>query len=123
VENISEATAQTIDEAIREEILEEIADLEVYARAGKAPPHCRGYRFKVNGNPLVSSDRFITGRSVLEMAGLIPAANYTLRVTIAGQRPQKVGLDERVDLRKPGIEKFKALPRDQTEGAPNASAV
>jgi hypothetical protein len=123
MENFSEDTTQTIDEAIREEILEEIADLEVYARAGKAPPHCRGYRFKVNGNPFVSNDRFITGRSVLEMAGLNPAANYTLRVTIAGQRPQKVGLDERIDLRKPGIEKFKALPRDQTEGGTNASPV
>jgi hypothetical protein len=123
MENFSVDTAQTIDEAVREEILEEIADLEMYAKAGKAPPHCRGYRFKVNGNPFVSNDRFITGRSVLEMAGLSPAANYTLRVTIAGQRPQKVGLDERVDLRKPGIEKFKALPRDQTEGGINASSV
>jgi len=37
-------------------------------------------------------------------------------VKIAGQRPQKVELDEQVDLRHPGVEKFKALPRDQTEG-------
>jgi hypothetical protein len=120
MENLNTDTVQSIDEAVREEILEEIADLEEYAKAGKAPPHCRGYRFKVNGNPFVSNDRYITGRSVLEMAGLFPVANYTLRVTVAGQRPQKVGLDERVDLRKAGIEKFKALPRDQTEGYSNA---
>ena len=34
----------------------------------------------------------------------------------AGERPRKVGLDEKIDLRRPGVEKFKALPRDQTEG-------
>ncbi len=56
------------------------------------------------------------GREVLELAGLRPPKDYTLRVKVAGQKPEKVGLDEKVDLRKPGIEKFKALPRDQTEG-------
>jgi len=106
----------SVAEAIREEIHEEIADLEEYARLGKEPPHCRGYRFKVNGNPFVVSERFITGREVLELAGLRPPKDYTLRVKVAGQKPEKVGLDEKVDLRKPGIEKFKALPRDQTEG-------
>lgn len=103
-------------EAIQEEIREEIADLEEYARLGKAPPHCRAYRFKVNGNPYEVSERFITGREVLELAGLRPPKDYTLRVKVAGQKPEKVELDEKVDLRKPGIEKFKALPRDQTEG-------
>lgn len=103
-------------EAIREEISEEIADLEDYARRGEAPPHCRGYKIKVNGDPFVVHDRYITGREVLELAGLTPPKDYTLRVTVAGQRPKKVDLDEKVDLRQPGIEKFKALPRDQTEG-------
>jgi len=105
-----------IAEAIREEISEEIADLEDYARRGEAPPRCRGYKFKVNGDPFVSHDRYITGQEVLELAGLLPPKEYTLRVKVAGQRLQKVGLDEKVDLRRPGIEKFKALPRDQTEG-------
>lgn len=103
-------------EAIREEISEEIADLEDYARRGEAPPHCRAYRFKVNGTPYVWENRFITGREVLETANLKPPEKYTLRVKVAGQRPEKVGLDDKVDLRRPGIEKFKALPRDQTEG-------
>jgi Multiubiquitin len=103
-------------DAILEEISEEIADLEEYARRGEAPPHCRGYRIKINGELFVVNDRFITGREVLTLASLVPPADYTLRVKLAGQRLQKVELDEKVDLRKPGIEKFKALPRDQTEG-------
>ena len=113
---VMDGSADEVTEAIREEISDEIADLEDYARRGEAPPHCRGYRIKVNGEPFVVHDRFITGREVLELAGLTPPGDYTLRVKVAGQRPQKVDLNEKVDLRQPGIEKFKALPRDQTEG-------
>lgn len=113
---VVEGSADEEVEAIREEISEEIADLEDYARRGVAPPHCRGYKIKVNGDPFIVHDRYITGREVLELAGLTPPKNYTLRVKVAGQRPQKVELNEKVDLRQPGIEKFKALPRDQTEG-------
>src|SRR5262249_39527846 len=103
-------------EAIHEDILDEIADLEEYARQGKRPPRSRGYRIRVNGKPFEVMQQFITGREVLELAGLTPPENYLLRVKIAGQRPQKVDLDEQIDLRHPGVEKFKALPRDQTEG-------
>jgi hypothetical protein len=113
---VVDVSTDEVIEAIREEISEEIADLEDYARRGEAPPHCRGYKIKVNGEPFVVHDRIITGREVLELAGLTPPKDYTLRVKVAGQRPQKVDLNEKVDLRQPGIEKFKALPRDQTEG-------
>ncbi|MGD9743028.1 MAG: multiubiquitin domain-containing protein [Dongiaceae bacterium] len=102
--------------AIREEILDEIADLEDYARLGKQPPHCRGYRIRVNGERFVVHEPRPTGREILTLAGLTPPENYTLRVKVAGQKPEKVKLDDRVDLRRPGVEKFKALPRDQTEG-------
>lgn len=103
-------------ETIREEILEEIADLAEYARHGKVPPRCRGYRFKVNNQHYEVFEPIITGRQVLAIADLVPPERYTLRVKIAGERPQKVKLDEEVNLRAPGIEKFKALPNDQTEG-------
>jgi plasmid stabilization system protein ParE len=103
-------------EAIREEILDEIADLEEYARQGKQPPRCRGYRIRVNGERYEIYNSQPTGREILELANLRPSQNYTLRVKVAGQQPRKVELDEKVDLRQPGIEKFKALPRDQQEG-------
>lgn len=102
--------------AAQEQVLNEIADLEEYARKGEKPPLCRGYRIKVNGKPYVVDKPCITGREVLILAGLTPPESYTLRVKVAGQRPEKVDLDDKVDLRRPGIEKFKALPRDQTEG-------
>jgi len=99
-----------------EAVLDDIIDLEDYARQGKAPPLARGYRLKINGDAYVVHDPIVTGREVLTLAGLLPAEDYTLRVKLSGQRPQKVSLDEELDLRHPGVEKFKALPRDQTEG-------
>jgi Multiubiquitin len=100
-----------------EEVLEEVVDLEKYAREGKQPPLSRGYRIRINGDQFVVSNPHPTGREILTLAGLLPAEDYTLRIKYAGEKPRKVELDEKVDLRKPGVEKFKALPRDQTEGA------
>lgn len=99
-----------------EEVLDEIVDLEEYAKLGKRPPLSKGYRIRVNGEAFVVHEPSPTGRAILTLAGLLPAENYTLREKLAGQKPQKVGLDQKVDLRRPGVEKFKALPRDQTEG-------
>ena len=99
-----------------ETILDDIIDLEEYAKLGKRPPLAKGYRIKINGDSYVVHDPTPTGREVLTLAGLLPAKDYTLRVKLKGERPRKVGLDEKVDLRHPGVEKFKALPRDQTDG-------
>ena len=99
-----------------EEVLDEIVDLEEYAKLGKQPPLSKGYRIRVNGEAFVVHEPTPTGRAILTLAGLLPAENYTLRVKMAGERPHKVELNEHVDLRRHGVEKFKALPRDQTEG-------
>ena len=99
-----------------ETILDDIIDLEEYAKLGKRPPLAKGYRLRINGESYVVHDATPTGREVLTLAGLLPAKEYTLRVKYAGERPRKVVLDDEIDLRRPGVEKFKALPRDQTEG-------
>jgi hypothetical protein len=104
-------------EAGVEEILNDIVDLEEYAREGKRPPLSRGYRIRVNGEPIVVEKPIVTGREILTLAGLLPAENYTLRIKMSGEKPRRVELDEQIDLRHPGVEKFKALPRDQSEGA------
>lgn len=97
-------------------VIEDVIDLEEYAKRGERPPLTKGYRIRVNGEQYVISNASPTGREVLTLAGLLPPENYTLRVKVSGKPPQKVGLDEEIDLRQPGVEKFKALPRDQTEG-------
>lgn len=97
-------------------VLDDIVDLEEYAKRGERPPVAKGYRIRINGEAYVVYDPIITGREVLTLAGLRPPENYTLRLKQAGEKPRKIELDEKVNLRHPGVEKFKALPRDQTEG-------
>lgn len=104
------------DDAGEEAVLDDIIDLEEYAKRGERPPLAKGYRIRINGDAFVVHDPKPTGREILTLGGLLPAENYTLRVKRAGEKPEKVGLDEKIDLRKQGVEKFKALPRDQTEG-------
>jgi len=102
--------------AIREEILDEIADLEEYAARGEPPPRCRGYRIRVNRERFVIHEPDPTRETILEKAGLTPVDQWTLRIKMHGGHSKLIQPGERVDLTKPGIEKFKALPRDQTEG-------
>ncbi|MGE0490088.1 MAG: multiubiquitin domain-containing protein [Vulcanimicrobiota bacterium] len=99
-----------------ENVLDQDVDLAEYARRGQRPPLARGYRLRINGDAFVISQATPTGRDILTLGGLLPAENYTLRVKLSNQRPKKVKLDERVDLTVLGIERFKAVPRDQTEG-------
>ena len=113
--NIGTGQSECDDSGV-EAILDEIIDLEEYAKLGKRPPLAKGYRFRVNADSYVVHDPTPTGLELLTLAGLLPAKDYTLRVKFDGERPRKVGLDEKVDLRRVGVEKFKAMPRDQTEG-------
>ena len=99
-----------------EEVLDDVIDLEEYAKRGERPPLAKGYRIRINGEPYVVHQSVVTGEETLTIGGLLPAKDYTLRIKRAGERPEKVGLHEKVDLREKGVEKFKALPRDQTEG-------
>lgn len=99
-----------------EALLDEIIDLEIHAREGKRARRARGYRFKVNDVPYVWHAPSITGREVLTLAGLTPPDKYSLRLKVLGHKPHKVELDELVDLRRPGVEKFRAIRCDQHEG-------
>lgn len=74
------------------------------------------YKFKVRNDVYETPDRFITGRQVLEAAGLIPPENYKLDLKTHGNHYREIGLGEQVDLAEPGIEKFVAITRDQYEG-------
>ncbi len=103
--------------ALVEEIRDEIADLEEYARQGKRPPRCRGYRIRVNGDRFVVYQPEPTGLQILEVAGISPPEQFGLYIKVGGRQFERVALDETVDLTQHGVEKFKTLPIDQTDGA------
>lgn len=79
-------------------------------------PYDKGYKFKVRNQVYNSENRFITGREVLEAAGLIPVTQYKLDLKLKGNIYREIGLDESVDLAEPGIEKFTYISRTQSEG-------
>ncbi len=99
-----------------EAVVDDVIDLEEYAKKGERPPLATGYRIKINGEYFIVHNPVVSGAAILTLAGLLPAENFTLRVKRAGQKPERICLDDEVDLRERGVEKFKALPRDQTEG-------
>jgi hypothetical protein len=99
-----------------EEIADEVIDLEAFSKTGKRPPRARAYRFKVNDDVFEWPKPVITGREVLTLAGLTPPENYSLRLKVAGGKPRKIELNDKVDLREPGVEKFRAIRKDQNDG-------
>ena len=93
----------------------EIIDLEEYAAQNKIPPKHRRYRVRINKELFVFDIADPTREQILEKAGLVPTTNWSLRLKIRGGH-RLINEGEHVDLTEPGVEKFKALPREQTEG-------
>ena len=44
------------------------------------------------------------------------AEDFAIYRKIKGGQPERIALDEKVDLSRPGVERFLTLPLDQTEG-------
>ena len=58
----------------------------------------------------------MTGRELLELADKKPAERYAIYLKVKGGQPDRINLDEKIDLSRPGVERFVTLPLDQTEG-------
>ena len=58
----------------------------------------------------------MTGRELLELAGKKPAEHFAIYRKIKGGQPERIGLDEKIDLSRLGMERCLTLPLDQTEG-------
>jgi hypothetical protein len=104
--------------AIAEEIEEllEVVEIEAHAGTGRRKPRGRIYVFRVGKQRIEVTDPIITGRKILELAGKIPPEKYTLRQILHGGETKVIGLDEKVDLRAPGIERFRAMPCTAQDG-------
>ena len=113
-ERLLEKAEALIEEA--EELLEEVVDLEMYAKQGRSPPLARLYRFKVNETSVSWPKPVITGYEVLHAAGFNPPEDYRLRLKIAGGKPEPIALNQEVNLRRHGVEKFRAIRNGQGEG-------
>ena len=95
----------------------EVVVLEESAQDGHRRPLALKYKFKVNETLCTWDKPTILGRQILEQAQLLPPENYSLREKVHDEPPKLIKLDDTVDLRAPGVEKFRAIRRDQTEGS------
>lgn len=91
-------------------------DLEEYAKNGKSIPEKGPYKIKIDKEKYVVDVPEMTGRQLLELAGKNPPEQYAFFQRINGGQTIKIELDQIVDFRTPGIERFMTLPLDQTEG-------
>lgn len=80
------------------------------------PKHAAKFKYKVLNTVYEVDKQYITGREVLEIAGLTPPEMYKLDLKTQGNRYRNIKLEDVVDLSEPGIEKFTYIRRDQTEG-------
>lgn len=94
----------------------EIIEIEDYTALGKEPPKAKRYRIRVNSEKFVFDIENPTREQILETAGLVPTNKYSLRLKLKGGGHRLISEGEHVDLTEPGVERFKALRRDQTEG-------
>jgi hypothetical protein len=113
-ETRSAIVERTLEEV--EELLEELVDLEECAIHGHKPPKAKHYRIRIDGEKYVVSVASMTGRELLELAGKTPVEKFMIVEKVRGEKPRRIGLDERVDFTKHGVEKFLTQPLGQTEG-------
>jgi hypothetical protein len=95
---------------------DDIIDIAWCTIEGHQPPKGKKYRILVDRLPYVVHKETITGKEILELAGKEPYKHFQLRQKFKHGKVVTIGYDQHVDLTAPGIEKFKTLPLDQTEG-------
>jgi len=98
-----------------EELVEEV-DVEATAAEGRLRPRARRYRIRIDRERFVVEFPQLTGRDILIVAGKKHPNHWLLSQKFHGGKVVNIGLDEVVDFRTPGVERFMTLPKDQTEG-------
>lgn len=82
----------------------------------RKPPRPVVYKIQIDKDHYETSNPTPTGRELLLLAKKLPPEQFAIYIKPRGSQPVRVGLDEKVDLRQPGVERFVTLPLDQTEG-------
>jgi len=95
---------------------EDVVDLEEYAAAGRKPPTAKSYRIRIDKQQYVVHVPEMKGAEILALAGKSPE-RFKLYQQIRGTgQPQPVNPEQAVDFTEQGIERFKTLPVDSTDG-------
>ena len=88
-------------------------DLEKAALEGVHLCPDGGLRVRINDNRFVIEDPVPTGRQLLQAAGLTPVERYVLLLRLPDGDLESIRLDETVELRQRGVERFFAFETDR----------
>lgn len=97
------------------ELLEEIIDLEEYAKADRKPRRAKRYRIRIDKEYKVVEVHSMNGREILALVGKTPEA-YLLSQKFRGGRVEPIKPDQVVEFYCHQIERFQTLALDSTEG-------
>ena len=101
--------------AHEDDIVEDVVDIEEYAKAGRKPPRAKKYRIRIDKQKFDVDKPSITGRELLSLVAKTPD-KYMISQKLRGGQVKKILPDQKVDLTELGVERFMTLPLDQTEG-------
>lgn len=97
------------------EVLEEIIDLEEWAKADRKPKRAKRYRIRIDKEYKVVEVHSMTGREILALVNKTPET-YLLSQKFRGGLVEPIGADQVVEFHRHQIERFQTLARDSTEG-------
>jgi hypothetical protein len=94
----------------------ELDELDIEAFVGlECKPRAKRYIIRIDKKPYVIETAVITARELLQIAGKNPPEKFRIWQIVKGES-QELSLGDKVDVRAPGVEKFRTLSRTQTEG-------
>jgi len=93
-----------------------VVDIEEHARDDRPVPRATKYRIRIDREKYEVHEPTISGRELLHLAGKTPVDRFAVYLKRKGGATERIALEQRVDLRGPGVERFVTLPLDQTEG-------
>lgn len=101
-----------------EEEIQDLVDIEEYAKAGKKPPKAKKYRIRIDRDRFDVEKQHITGKELLDLVKKAPE-QWRIYQKVRGQM-QEVQPGETVDLGAEGVERFTTIERAQGDGEQGA---
>lgn len=74
------------------------------------------YKIQIDKDIYLTPNPNPMGRELLEIAKKTPIEQFAIYLKVAEGSPRRIGLEEKVNITEPGVERFLTLPLDQTEG-------
>ena len=94
----------------------DIIDVEECSKNERKPPKGgKGYRIRIDGERYPVDVAKITGVDILALAGKHDN-EWSLNQKLHGGRREKIGPEDKVDLARPGIERFETVRRQAQQG-------